>query len=216
MLALATPPFVWYLMRASGFVALVLLTMTVILGVLGVTRWQSTRWPRLVTGGLHRNVSLIAVSFLALHVATALVDSWIGLDWFGAVVPFESHYRPLWVGLGVVSAELFASILATSLLRRRVGRRIWRTIHWFAWLLWPLAFAHALGSGTDATRGWGLWLCLACGAAVVLAALARVHTARGARCRPREAESTPDYRARPPAVPVSVACHELTSAGRSQ
>ena len=113
--AAGTPAFVWYLMRGSGLVALVLLSVTVALGVVGVKRWGSTRWPRIVTAGLHRNVSLLAVCFLAVHIITAVVDNWIGLRWFGVVVPFQSTYRPIWVGMGALTLDLLIAVMATSL-----------------------------------------------------------------------------------------------------
>jgi predicted ferric reductase len=189
MLALATPKFVWYLMRGSGMVALVLFTMTTVLGVVGVSRWETSRWPRLVTGSLHRNLSLLALCFLGLHVATALVDQWVGLNWIGAVVPFVSTYRPLWVGMGVVAADLLLAVMATSLLRRHIGFTTWRFVHWGAWLMWPLAVAHAFGSGTDTTKGWGLVLALACVGVVVAAAIYRF--ANAAIARNRIATGTP-------------------------
>jgi predicted ferric reductase len=173
--ALETPKFVWYLMRGSGFVALALLTLTVGLGVVGVNRWKTGRWPRLVTAGLHRNLSLLALCFLALHVLTATLDSWVGLGWLGSVVPFVSSYRPLWVGLGVLAGDLLLAVMATSLLRRHLRHRTWRLVHWGAWAMWPLAIVHALGSGTDATAPWGLAAVLASIALVAAAAGWRLH-----------------------------------------
>jgi predicted ferric reductase len=169
-MATETPKFVWYLMRGSGLVALMLFTLTVVLGVVGVTRLQSPRWPRLVTGGLHRNVALTATCFLMLHVLTALLDSWVGLGWIGALVPFHSAYRPVWIGVGVIAFYVFVAVLATSMLRRRIGARMWRVIHWGTWLMWPLALTHALGSGTDTASGWGLGICVVCVTAVGIAA----------------------------------------------
>ena len=164
-------------MRGSGLVALMLFTLTVSLGVVGVTRLQSRRWPRLVTSQLHRNIALLASCFLALHVGTALVDSWVGLGWIGALVPFHSGYRPLWVGFGVVSFDLFLAILMSSLLRRRIGARLWRLIHWGTWAMWPLALTHALGAGTDSTQGWGLAICVICMSTVATAVVWRVRSA---------------------------------------
>jgi methionine sulfoxide reductase heme-binding subunit len=185
LIASSTPEFVWYLMRGSGLVALVLFTLTVTLGVVGVTRLQSPRWPRLVTGQLHRNAALLATCFLALHVGTALVDSWVGLGWIGALVPLHSTYRPLWLGFGVLSFDLFLAILISSLLRRRVGARLWRIIHWGTWAMWPLALTHALGSGTDSTHGWGLAICVVCLSTVGSALLWRVRIAvRGPQAQP--------------------------------
>ena len=204
IVGLVTPAWVWYLMRGSGLVALVLLTLTVALGVTGVTRWQSSCWSRVVTAGLHRNLSLLAMCFLAIHVLTASLDSWIGLGWLGVVVPFHSHYRPLWVGLGVVSADLLVAVVATSLLRRHVGYRAWRALHTMAWLMWPLAFVHALGSGTDIWSIWGLAIAGSCLAVVVAAAVWRLRT-RGA--------SSP--RGSAGAEPVTVRQSHTSAAGRA-
>lgn len=154
-----TPLWVWYLMRGSGLVALLLLSGTVALGVVGKKRWSSPRWPRSVTAGLHRNLPLLAVVFLAVHISTAVLDSFVGLSWIGVVLPFISGYRPTWVGLGALAFDLFLAVMLTSLLRRRVGFRAWRAVHWTAWLLWPVALSHALGAGTDAFAPLGLSVC---------------------------------------------------------
>ncbi len=177
MATVGTPAFVWYLMRGSGLVALVLLSLTVALGVVGVKRWGSTRWPRIVTAGLHRTISLLAVCFLGVHIITAMVDGWIGLSWFGAIIPFQSTYRPVWVGMGALAFDLLIAVMATSLLRRHLGRRTWRLVHWTTWLLWPLALVHAFGSGSDIGSGWGLGISLTCVAMVVLALVWRVRPA---------------------------------------
>ncbi len=180
----STPAFVWYLMRGSGLVALVLLSVTVALGVVGVKRWGSTRWPRVVTAGLHRNVSLLAVCFLGVHIATALIDSWIGLRWFGVVIPFQSTYRPIWVGMGALALDLLVAVIATSLLRRHIGLRTWRLVHWATWVLWPMALVHALGSGTDIGSGWGLGIDLTCVAMVLAAVVWRVWPAASRTASP--------------------------------
>jgi predicted ferric reductase len=156
-------------MRGSGLVALVLLSVTVALGVVGVRRWRSGRWPRLLTAGLHRNLALLSVSFLAVHIVTAVIDSWVGLSWIGIVVPFTSTYRPAWVGLGIVAFDLVVAVIATSLLRRHLRYRAWRSVHWCTWMLWPLALLHAMGSGTDAASAVGLVVC-GCSAGIVGAA----------------------------------------------
>ena len=176
--ATGTPHFVWYLMRGSGLVSLVLLSITVALGVIGAQRWKSSRWPRLVTAGLHRNLSLLAVCFLGIHIVTATVDSFIGLSWIGVIVPFTSGYRPLWVGLGVLAFDLLAAVTATSLLRARIGFHAWRLIHWCTWLLWPLAVSHALGSGTDVFSAWGLAITGGCVGLVAVAAAWRLWPVR--------------------------------------
>ena len=193
MATAGTPAFVWYLMRGSGLVALVLLSVTLALGVVGVKRWSSTRWPRIVTAGLHRNVSLLAVCFLGVHILTALVDNWIGLSWFGVVIPFQSTYRPIWVGMGALALDLLIAVMVTSLLRRHIGRRAWRLVHWSTWVLWPVALAHALGSGTDVGSGWALGIVVICVAMMLAAMVWRVRPAAGrtAQVAPRTAQVAP-------------------------
>jgi predicted ferric reductase len=150
----------WYMTRGTGLVALVLLTASVLLGVLEVKRWSSRRWPRFVTAGLHRNLSLLAVVFLAVHIASAVVDGFAPIGWLDAVLPFHSPYRPLWLGLGAVATDLLIALVVTSLLRGRIGYRAWRAVHWAAYACWPVALVHGLGTGTDTSLGWVLALYL--------------------------------------------------------
>ena len=163
----------WYTTRGAGAVSLVLLTVVVVLGVLSSLRFQAAGWPRFLTPGLHRNVALITVLFTGLHVVTAVVDPFTSLGWLSALVPFSSYYRTFWLGLGTISAELVAAIVVTSLLRRLVGRAMWRAIHWVAYASWPLGVLHSVGTGTDAWSPWLLGLTIACVAAVGLATVYR-------------------------------------------
>jgi sulfoxide reductase heme-binding subunit YedZ len=163
----------WYVMRGTGLVALVLLSLAVGLGVVGVRHWRSARWPGFVTAGLHRSVALLAVCILAVHITTAVLDQWIGLGWVDVLVPFRSPYRPLWVGLGTVAFDVGVAVIATSLLRRHLSHRLWRAVHWGAWILWPSAVAHGLGAGSDTRAGWGLAVLLSCVGLVGVAAVWR-------------------------------------------
>ncbi|HEY2429881.1 MAG TPA: ferric reductase-like transmembrane domain-containing protein, partial [Acidimicrobiales bacterium] len=160
----------WYLTRGTGLVTLILLTLSVALGVAEANRWASPRWPRFVTAALHKNVSLIAVVFLALHIVTSVVDAFAPIHWLDVVIPFTSPYRPVWLGLGAVATDLLIALVVTSVLRTRVGYPAWRVIHWTAYACWPVAVLHSLGTGTDTRRGWALLLYAAC-FAVVLAAV---------------------------------------------
>ncbi|MBV9426023.1 MAG: ferric reductase-like transmembrane domain-containing protein, partial [Solirubrobacterales bacterium] len=144
----------WFAMRATGVTALVLLTLTVVLGVAGVRRLSSLRIPRFVLDGLHRNAALLAVSFLAVHIVTAVIDSYVTIRIVDVFVPFTGTYRPLWLGLGAVSLDLLAAVMVTSLLRKRLGYRTWRATHWLAYAAWPTALVHSLGTGSDAGTGW--------------------------------------------------------------
>jgi predicted ferric reductase len=153
---LATTPVLWYLARGSGVVSLVLLTATVVGGITTSARWATTHWPRFVVAGLHRNVSLLAVMFLGLHIATTVVDGYVPIRWRDVVVPFGSVYRPAWLGLGAVAFDLLIAVLVTSLLRSRLGHRLWRAVHWLAYACWPVAVAHGLGTGSDSRQPWML------------------------------------------------------------
>jgi len=163
----------WYLTRSTGAVALLLLTGSLALGVVDVQRLSTPRWPRFVVDSLHRNVSLLALVFLVLHILTAVLDSFAPISLLAAFVPFTSSYRPLWLGLGAVAFDLVLALILTSLLRHRIGHRGWRATHWLAYACWPIALLHSLGAGSDVKSTWLLVLVAACLALVVAAVLAR-------------------------------------------
>lgn len=144
----------WYVTRAAGTVSLVLLTLTICLGLLTVARLQAAGWPRFLTAQFHRNVALLSVVFVFVHVIIAVLDPFTSLGFASALIPFSSSYRQLWLGLGGVSMYLVAAVIVTSLLRDRIGQRTWRLVHWAAYLAWPMAVLHGLGTGTDAVALW--------------------------------------------------------------
>ena len=165
----AGPSPLWYATRATGVVALVLLTVTVVLGVAGTARVATPRWPRVVTAGLHRNVALLVVAFVGVHVLTTVLDTYAPIGLISVVVPFTSAYRPLWLSLGTIAFDLLLALVITSLLRARLGYRGWRLVHWFAYVAWPVALWHGLGTGTDSRLPWLLALDAAAVAAVACA-----------------------------------------------
>jgi predicted ferric reductase len=168
--ALVPDATLWYIARGTGFVAVVMLTVSVTLGILTTMRWSTPRWPRFVTATLHKNISLLSVAFLATHIATTLLDSVSPVHLLNAIVPFTGRYRPLGIGLGVVAVDLLAALVITSLLRGRIGYRVWRAVHWSAYACWPIAMLHGLNSGTDSTAPWAATVYGAC-ATLVLAAI---------------------------------------------
>jgi DMSO/TMAO reductase YedYZ heme-binding membrane subunit len=167
----------WYATRGTGIVALVLLTAVVVLGVAGSQRLRAPRWPRFLVVGLHRNLTLLTLAFLGLHILTTVVDSFAPVRLVDAVVPFVSTYRPVWVGLGAIAFDLLLALTATSLLRARIGHRQWRLLHWLAYAAWPVALAHALGTGSDARVAWLQALAAVSVLAVVAAVTVRLATA---------------------------------------
>jgi DMSO/TMAO reductase YedYZ heme-binding membrane subunit len=169
------PSAYWYVTRSTGAVALVLLTVSVVLGVMGAVRFSSApRWPRFAIDLLHRDVSLLAIVLVVVHVVTTVLDGFAPITLLDGVIPFRSPYRPLWLGLGTIAFDLLLVLVITSLVRRRLGYRSWRAIHWLAYASWPVAVLHGLGTGTDAASWWMLALTVICVAAVVVAALIRV------------------------------------------
>jgi predicted ferric reductase len=174
-------PGLWYATRATGLVTLLLLTAAVVLGILTAGRFASPAWPRFLTIGLHRNISLLAVAFLALHVGTTVVDSYTSISLTDAVVPFLSSYKTFWLGLGAIACDLFLALIITSLLRERIGYRTWRAVHWCGYVCWPVALAHGTGIGTDAARSWVFYLTIGCVAVVAGAFAARVMAYRPER-----------------------------------
>jgi predicted ferric reductase len=163
----------WYLTRSTGAVALLLLTLSVALGVTGISRFSSPRWPRFVLDSLHRNVSLLALAFLLVHILTAVLDSFAPISLVDAFVPFAGSYRPFWLGLGAIAFDLLLAVMLTSIVRRRLGYGAWRATHWLAYACWPIALLHGLGTGSDVKSTWLLALSLACVGVVALAVGAR-------------------------------------------
>jgi len=167
------PTAYWYLTRSTGVVALLLLTVTMVLGVIDVSRWSTPSWPRFVLDSLHRSVSLLVLVFLALHILTAALDSFAPISPLDAVVPFIGSYRPIWLGLGAVAFDLLLALAVTSLMRQRLGHRAWRITHWLAYACWPIALVHGLGTGSDVKSAWSLTLTVGCVLAVIAAVCVR-------------------------------------------
>jgi methionine sulfoxide reductase heme-binding subunit len=159
----------WYLTRGSGAVALILLTVALVLGIPVVRSANSTYAPRLVVQLLHRNASLLAIVFVALHVVTTVADSFVSIRLVDAVVPFAASYQPLWLGLGAIASDLLLAVTVTSLVRTRLSYRTWRGVHLSAYACWPLALLHGLGTGSDTGFTWMRVIDVACAAAVLVA-----------------------------------------------
>jgi sulfoxide reductase heme-binding subunit YedZ len=164
----------WFLSRATGIVAFVLLTVTVVLGIVTSLRWQSRSIPRFVIEYVHRNVTALVLALIAIHVATVVVDGFAPIGWLSAVIPFTSPYRPIWLSLGALGLDLLLAVAVTSWLRHRVGFRVWRFLHWSAYASWLVVLVHALGTGTDTREGWALLIEVGCAAAVVVAVWLRI------------------------------------------
>jgi sulfoxide reductase heme-binding subunit YedZ len=187
MIAL-TSPYLWYTTRATGLVTLVLFTIVVTLGILVANRVGGARVGRFEFNELHRSVSLVAMIFLAIHVTTTVVDSYVPTGWLSVVVPLTSSYKRWGVAAGAVALDLTLAVWLSSLFKARVKNQSWRFIHWFSWLAFVAAVTHAFVTGTDTRSGVGLILVALCAAVVLVAAIWR-YVARPPRAAGRTALS---------------------------
>jgi methionine sulfoxide reductase heme-binding subunit len=181
----------------TGVIAMVLLTAVAVLGVLVNRQVRLPGLPRFASLSLHRYLSLLALTFLALHILTAVLAAYAGIGIAAAIIPFASAGDRLWIGVGAVASDLMLALVATSLLRSHVGRRTWRALHWLAYACWPAAMTHSIGIGTGMRAGRLLDLAVVCILAVLAAAAWRlVASVRG----PRRRRRAPFILARPPAA----------------
>jgi methionine sulfoxide reductase heme-binding subunit len=168
--------YLWYVTRASGLVTLILLTLTMILGLMTTSRSRARNWPGFAQQEMHRRLSIMAVVFLAIHVLTSILDTYVHIGWFAVVVPFTSPYSRFWVGLGTVALDLMLAVFLSSLLRAHLRPGTWRGIHWLAYASWPVALAHTFGLGTDSREHWVIVLGALCLLSVGLSLGWRVYT----------------------------------------
>ncbi len=145
------PKVFWYLSRGSALVAYGLLWFSMVLGV-GVTNKLAARWPGLgKTNELHQYVSILGIAFGLFHGLILLGDQYSNFKLVQILVPFTtSTYRPLGVGLGQIGFYLWLIILGSFYVRKRIGSKVWRFIHYFTYLTYGSVLVHALLAGSDA------------------------------------------------------------------
>lgn len=164
----------WVVGRGTGITALALFTLSIALGIVTRSGRPLLNLPRFAVVDVHRNAALLATVFLLIHIGTLFLDPYAQLRVVDFVVPFLGAYQPLWLGLGTLAFDLVLAITVTSLLRHRLGVRTFRVIHWATYAMWPLAFAHALGNGTDSMHPWFLVFAGVCAATVATALAVRL------------------------------------------
>ena len=175
----------WYASRATGIVTLVLFTAVLVLGMLVTRQVRLPGLPGFAVTGLHRNLSLLGLALIVLHVLTAVLDGYVAIPLTSALIPFTSGYERFWLGLGAAALDLVIALIATSLVRGRLPRSWWRPVHLLAYLCWPLAFAHGLGAAKDLRQDWLLGVAVGC--AFTVGAAVAWRAAAAARQLPRAA-----------------------------
>jgi DMSO/TMAO reductase YedYZ heme-binding membrane subunit len=183
-------PLLWYLNRSTGMVLLLLLTATVLMGIWSTRKEAGGRLPRFAVQALHRNLGLLSVTMVTLHIGSAVLDEYVDIRWWQAFVPYQLHYQPLWLALGIVAFDLMLAVVLTSLVRARLGHRAWRAVHLSSYVIWALAVAHGVGIGTDTATPWGRWTYIGSAAAVAASAAVRIlEPRRRAQLSPQPSES---------------------------
>jgi predicted ferric reductase len=139
----------WYVTRASGMVAYLLLWLSMVLG-LGITSKSfDLLLDRVFTYDFHQFISLLSLAFVVLHVAVLLLDRYLPYSIWQILVPFISPYRPFWVGIGVVGFYLTILVTVTFYLRKWIGMRAFRLIHVLSLVGYAGATLHGIFAGTD-------------------------------------------------------------------
>ncbi|HEX3961597.1 MAG TPA: ferric reductase-like transmembrane domain-containing protein [Trebonia sp.] len=173
----------WYASRATGVVALVLLTVVFAIGIAVSRQSRVAGLPRFAVTDLHRNLSLLAVAFVGVHVLTAVLDAFVSIPALAIVIPFTSGYERFWLGLGAIAFDLILAMIVTSMVRGRLNRTAWRAIHLTAYLCWPVAFLHGLYASGDLRQG--LLFDIALGCALIIAGAVTWRLVSVARQPPR-------------------------------
>jgi methionine sulfoxide reductase heme-binding subunit len=151
----------WDVARAGGFMSYILLVLSVVAGLALSMQLQSpSRWPRLVNNELHNFLALLGTVFLAVHVLAVWVDPFVKFGWREVFIPFVSQYNAPWMAIGIVSMYLGIAVGISTLLRPRIGYKVWRYIHYTTFGVFVLATFHGIGTGTDTLTWWGLLIYL--------------------------------------------------------
>jgi sulfoxide reductase heme-binding subunit YedZ len=172
---LTSSPVAWYAARAGGVVAYLLLTAVVLLGLQMSSRRRIDRWPRIAIEDVHRFAAFATGSFVVIHIVAIAIDSYLPFSLTSLVIPFISHYRPAWVGLGIVAAELMLAVAIANRLRGRVlSYSAWRKTHYATFAVWTGATIHGIGSGTDRSSVWLVALTVVSAGAVAAMTMWRI------------------------------------------
>ena len=145
-------PTFWFLARASGLTAYVLITLSVLAGLVVKSRPLGRALSPAAATDTHRFLALLALGAVALHGSALMLDATVHIGPAALVVPGLAPYRPVPTGLGVLATELAALIVVSFRLRRRIGFRAWRRLHWATYIVFLAVTAHGIWAGTDTAR----------------------------------------------------------------
>lgn len=186
-------PYLWWLVsRASGIVALALISFSVVIGLLMATKLLRRPGLNRSLVRLHEQLALAGLIGITVHGASLLGDHWLKPGIKGILVPFAITYRPGFTGLGIIAGYLAMLLGPSYYLRRRIGTRRWRSVHRGAVLVWVLGATHAIGAGSDGSTMWLRGIVIGSGIPIVyLFVLRLLQSATGG---PRRAPAAPAAR----------------------
>jgi hypothetical protein len=182
----------WDVARAGGFTAFLLLTLSVALGLSLSLKLQAPRWPRIINNELHNFVTIVTLVFIGVHVLAVWLDPFTQFGLNEILLPFASHYRPIWMGLGIVAAYLTLAVALSVYIRPRIGYAWWRRLHYLTFAVYALTLVHGIAIGSDTRTWWGI--AIYGGSALLITALLWRRLARpvtaGGRAHPALANFT--------------------------
>lgn len=158
---MSDPHIWWYVTRSSAILAWILLTFSVVWGILLATRLLRRVDDAGKLRDLHRFLGGLALVMTALHVASTMLDGWLQFSWLEALVPLQADYRPWPVALGILALYALVAVYGSSLLKDRIPHGVWRGIHVLSYATVLAVSFHAGFAGTDAGRWWYLSLAVA-------------------------------------------------------
>lgn len=177
----------WIMARSGGFVAYALLALAVIEGLTLSLRWQHPiRWPRLINNEMHQYLTLLALFFTVIHGLAVWIDPFTTFKPVEVLVPFLAHYRPIWVGLGIVSFYLGIAVALSFYLRPKFGYAWWKKFHYFTYLVFILATLHGIATGSDTRTTWALAIYGVSSGMILFLTVLRL-------VRPKEKDAKPAY-----------------------
>jgi methionine sulfoxide reductase heme-binding subunit len=159
----------WFLARASGFTAYLLITASMIAGLVLKSRPFGAQLKAASALDVHRFITTLALAAIGVHGLTLVADATVQITFGDLVIPFTAPYRPLWTGLGVIAADLAVIVAVSFPLKKRIGGKNWRRLHWATYSIFVFSTAHGLAAGTDSGEGWAMRIYLGAVGAVAFA-----------------------------------------------
>ncbi len=147
----------WDVARAGGFTAYILLGLAVALGLALSMKWQSaSKWPRIINNELHNFLTLLALVFTGVHVLAVWIDPYTNFGWSEVFIPFLTHYRTIWMSLGIVALYLGIAVGISTWIRPLIGYKWWRRLHYVTLALYVLVTLHGIMTGSDTSTAWSI------------------------------------------------------------